>query len=227
MTVSELIDLSFIDLGTIQPGEGITSDMRSNAFTVLNAMIGNWSAERTVTNSMNRQQFNLTAGVWIYAVGLFGSLASAGRPMRITSWNSSSGNFSTGGRCISFEEFRAKTLNATARTSILPELIATDENYPNINLEVFPTPAVNPGILTLDFWTPFTPFAAVGDTVIFAVEYIAALHFNLAVALSPQYARTNGITSELAANAQNSKQVIMQKNAEILGLTQPQAATQQ
>ncbi len=222
--VSDIIQQAFIDLGVIQPGETITADMLANAFSVLNFMIGNWSAERAVDYLVVHQNFTLSAGTAIYTLGTAGSLTTAARPVRVTSWNSASGQFSTGGSIIGFDEFRQKTLNATARRSVLPELVAADQLYPSITIEVFPTPDTAPGTLRLDYWTAFVAFTTTGQTVVYPDEYFEALHFNLAVALSPQYAMAKGISQELAANAQRSKGVIVAKNADILGLAPPQAA---
>ncbi len=230
--VSDIITESFVDLGVIQPGETISSDMLANAFLVLNQMWSSWSVERTVANVVYHQSFAIVPGTSKYTLGTAGTLSASARPIRVTAWNSSFGNFSTGGPILDFDQFRAKTLNATSRRSQLPELLAADQAYPNINIEVFPPPDLSPGVLTLDYWGPVVPFAATNTTLNLADGYESALHYNLAVALSPQYARTSGITQELAANAQNSKSVIMQKNADILGLSGPtpagpQAAAQQ
>ncbi len=226
--VSELIDEAFIDLGVIQPGETISSSMLQNAFLMLKQMVSSLSTERAMNYVAQHQTFTLAAGTSIYTVGTAGSLASVAQAIMITAWNASFGNFSTGGQIISFDEFRAKTLNATARRSILPELVAADQAFPNINLEVFPPPDVNPGTLRLDYFSPIPVFASTATSLTLPDGWELMLHSNLAVKLAPQYARTSGITPELAALAQNSKEAIMQKNAAILGLTQgPQAAAQQ
>ncbi len=224
MTVSELIQLSFIDLAVIQPGETVSADLLANGFTMLNAMIGNASAERGMDYLVVHQNFTIVAGTAVYTLGTGGSLVTAARPVRVTSWNSASGQFSTGGNIIGFDEFRQKTLNATARRSVLPELVAADQLFPSITLEIFPTPDTAPGTLRLDYWTPFLAFTTTGQTVVYPDEYIEWLHFGLAVAMSQQYSRAGGITQELAANFQRSKGVIVAKNADILGLGQPPQA---
>ena len=77
--------------------------------------------------------------------------------------------------------------------------------------------------LYLKGWYATPIFNAVGDSADnLPSDYQQALHFNLAVALSPQYARVGGITPELAANASNSKGVIVARNASILGYGQAQ-----
>ncbi len=224
MTVAELIDQAFVDLAVIAPGDGITALMLTQGFSMLNMMWGNWSAERVMAYLAQHGNFTPVAGTSTYTLGTGGTFTTSARPVRVTAWSSSVGNFSNGGAIMGFDEFRAKTLNATARRSQLPELVAADQEYPSINIELFPTPDTTPGTLRLDYWIPLVQFSSTGQTLTLPDEYFAALHFNLAVALAPQYARQGGITPELAANAQNTKAAIMQKNAEIIGLAAQQQA---
>ena len=222
--VSDIIAQAFLDLGVIQPGETVSSDMQANAFVVLNQMISNWSVDQALAYLNVHQAFTLTAGTATYTVGTAGTLSTSARPLRVVSWKSQSGNFANGGPCLSFDEFRAKQQNLTAKRSVLAEMVAADASYPSINIEVFPVPDTSPGTLTLEFWTPVVAFASVGTTVTLPDGWEAAIHFNLAVQLAPQYARQTGITQELAANAQNTLNALKAKNAAILGIGAKEAA---
>ncbi len=224
-TVADLIDEAFIDLGYMQPGDSISPDMLGNAFRMINQLISSWGAERLVNPKLTHTTFPIiSAGTSAYTMGTTGFLTTTAVPIQVTGWTQNSGQFSTGGKIISFDEFRAKTLNATARRSVLAELVAADQSYPLITVEMFPTPDTAPGDLRLDYYMALAPFASTATTVDLPPGYELALHSNLAVALAPQYARSSGITPELAALAQNSKAVIVQKNAEILGIGQQAAA---
>lgn len=224
--VSELITEAYEHLGVITPGETISSDQQAYGFLLLKQMYSVWSAEQVMAYLIYHQDFTLTAGTDKYTVGTGGTLVATARPVRITSWQSSSGNISTSGLVVGFDELRAKAQNATGKRSVLAEMVAADFNYPSINIEVFPVPDTSPGTLGLDYYSPLIEFAAVGTDIASLPDgFHQALAYNLAVALAPQFARVGGVTPELAANAQNSKAVIVQKNALILGLTQaPQAA---
>jgi hypothetical protein len=72
--------------------------------------------------------------------------------------------------------------------------------------------------LQLDYYSPLPVFVAVGDAITLPEGYVRALEFNLAIELAPRYARVGGVDKALAANAQNSKEAIAAKNAQILGL---------
>ncbi len=190
-----------------------------------NQVLSSWGAERLVNPNQQHTNYSLVAGTASYTLGVGGSLNTAAVPIQATAWTQSSGQFSTGGKVISFDEFRAKTLNATARRSVLGELIAADQNYPLIAVEIFPTPDTSPGTLRLDYYSAITQFTSTSDVVNLPSGYELALHSAIAVALAPQYARSGGVTPELAALAQNSKGVIVQKNADILGLNQQAQAS--
>lgn len=225
-TVASLIDKAFIDLGVIAVGESVSSAVQTDAFERLNQLLSSWSNEQVMVHLQTHTAFSggVVAGTSSYTVGTAGALVTAARPVRIVAWTSVSGSFRRGGPVISFDELRAKSQNDTARRSVLPEMVAADSGFPNINIEIFPTPDTGPGTLSLDYWTPLVAFAAVGDTVTLPDGYEDALHFNLAVALAPHYNIGKSVAREvLLAKAQNAKAVIVAKNAAILGL-QPQAA---
>lgn len=222
--VSDIIDQAFIDLGVIQPGETITAAMLANAFLVLKQMYSGWSADRLMAYLIYHQAFTLVAGTSKYTVGTTGSLVATARPVAITGWQSAIGNISTGGVVMNFDEFRAKYQNLTGKRSQLAEAVAADFLFPNINIEVYPTPDTSPGTLTLDYYSPLVEFAATSTSLTLPDGYEAALHTNLALALAPQYARVGGVTPELLKAAQDAKAFIVQKNAAILGLSQAPAA---
>jgi hypothetical protein len=224
--VSDIIQQSFNDLGVTKSGELISPTMQLFAFALLNQYWSSLSAEPTMAYLYTHQSFNLTGGTTIYTLGVGGSLNTAARPVRVTGWTSASGNFRNGGRIISFEELHALAKNATAKRSVLAEAVAADMAFPLLNLEVFPPPDAGPGSLILDYWTPLVPFATVADALNLPPGFEAFLHFNLAIQLAPQYARQGGVPAALAADAANSKKVIMDNNAAILGLVQAQPAQQ-
>lgn len=223
--VSDLITESFIDLGVIAPGETITTAMQTNAFLVLQQMMAGLSVEQAMNYVVYHQIFTLVAGTSAYTVGTGGTLVATANPNRITGWQSISNNFRNGGQIISFEEFHATIKDPFGSRSIIAQAVAADQLYPSINILVWPTPDTSPASLQLDYYASLPAYSTVGDTVTLPDGWQAMLHFNLAIALAPQYARQGGVPDALAANAQNSKALIVQKNAAIIGLTQaPQQA---
>lgn len=224
-TVAELISQSFVDLGVITPGETITTAMQTAAFLLLQQMMASLSVEQVMNYVVYHQTFSPVAGTAAYTVGTAGTLVSTANPERITGWASVSGNLRNGGRIISFEEYHATVKDPLSSRSVLAAVVAADQLWPSINIRLWPTPDTSPGSLELDYYAPLPVFAAVGDTVTLPNGWQAMLHFNLAIALSPQYGRMGERhLKELAANAQNAKNVIAQKNAAVLGLQQQEKA---
>lgn len=223
MLVSDVINLSFINLSAIVAGEGITSAEQADAFTRLNMMLANWSAEQLTLPQMKHELFAPTAGLPTYTLGTGGTFASSVRPLRVTGAASVSGTFRQPMEVMSHDKFAATTQDPLASTSVLALKMAADNGFPNINLRIFPVPAAGPGSLWIDFWGAIAQFGAVGDTVTLPPEIVDALHWNLAVELFPQYARPGSAIELIGSRAQQSKAALVGLNTQILGLV-PQAA---
>ena len=239
--VSDLIDQSFIDLGMTQPGVAISSATQAHAFRVLNQMMLQWSTEGATVFNRVLQTFTLVAGTSAYTLGSGGSFATTSslRAQKVTAWIATSGDMREGGTPLGMDEFGAACVAAQAALAALyaeaategvvttvpaplvapiPLLVGCDTAYPLINVRVYPQPSAAPGNLELAYWVPIVAFAAVSDGLTgLPPGYEAAIHFNLAVALEPQYARAGGPDPILAANAQNTKASIVEQNRMITG----------
>lgn len=223
MLVSDILNLSFMDLAAIVPGETITPAEQADAFLRLNIMIGNAAIEQLTLPQMAHTLFAVSAGVTSYTLGVGATMVTASRPIRVTGAASVSGNFRQPMEVMSFEKLAATTQDAIASASVLALKLAADNGYPLINLRVFPVPAPTPGSLWLDYWTAMAQFAAVGDTVVLPPETLNWLHWGLAVELFPQYSRPGSSLELIASRAQQSKAALVQLNQSILGIA-PQAA---
>lgn len=216
--VSDIITEAFLDLGVIAAGQTITTEEQTDAFLRLNQMLANWSAEHISVFTETHQSFTLTAGTDAYTLGTAGTLTTSAYPVKITGASAVSGGFRAPVRILSFEEFHGEIDDSRGTTSILASVIARDNAFPSINLKVWPKPATSPGNLELDYWTQIAAFVTVGDTVSLPPGFEHAIHYNLAVALYPQYARQSGPDPVLIQNADRSKQAIMAVNQTILGM---------
>jgi hypothetical protein len=212
---NDLIDQAFVDLGTIQVGESISAGMRTDAQTRFNQLLSSLSTEGLTVFNQVMQSFTLTAATVAYTLGSGGSFATTGslRAVKVTAWRASyAGVLTGGGDILSMAEFGARAVQMAGEVSSIPKMVAADTAYPLINVRVFPPPSTAPGSLELAYYTPITQVTDFTATVALPEGWNQLLHFNLAVALSPQYTRQGGISQELAANAQNSKAVIVAQN---------------
>lgn len=223
-TFADLINQSLVDLGTLKPGATPPTAIRDDCFVRLNQLWEGWSIDETVTNAQYHQILALSAGTSVYTFGTGGSLVATATPVRVYGAESVSGNFRSPVRVVSFKEFDAEVQDALGSSSVLAQLLAADNAYPSINLRVFPVPATSPGSLLLDYWGAMTPFAATSTTVALAPAFSDALHWNLAMALLPQYGRTGVDGAAIAANAAASLGKIQQLNRSINGVQPPAQA---
>lgn len=225
-TVRTAIRRSFEDLGVIQPGDTFDgTSMETAAFDVIQLMVNNWNAELTMGFLWVEGSFTPIAGTRAYTFGAGGTFTTGSAiPVEIVSASSVSGNRREPCEVMSFQKFHSSVRDSLSSRSVLASIVAVDQNFPLMNVLVHPMPDTSPGTLDLGYWTKLAQFAAVTDDIsaVYPPEWFAALHFGLAMALYPQYARTAD-PAVLASNFQVAKGAIAAKNARILGL-QNQAA---
>ncbi len=235
--VSEVIQWAHEDLAVVQPGETISTTLQTAGFTTLNGLLGSLNAERYTAFQQVLQSFNLVAGTSGYTLGSGGTFATTGnlRAQEVTAWNASYLDMRKGGAALPMDKFGAasaeahKTLAAlytsaalegvtsgvpSALSAPIPTFVGADTGYPLINVRVWPIPSTSAASIELAYWTPLLAFAAVGTTISLPEGWINMLRYNLAVLLYPRFARLGGLPPELAANAQNSKQSLVQQNVD-------------
>lgn len=224
MTFADLINKSLEDLAVLRPGASPSTTIRDNCFERLNMLWEGWSIDPDISNAQYHTSVVPTDGTADYTFGTGGTLTAAATPVRVYAARSVSGNFQSPVRVVSFTEFDDITRDAQGSRSTLASLLAADNANPNINLRVFPIPGPSPGALKLDYWGVMTPFSAVGATVALAPDFTDALHWNLAMALLPQYGRVGVDGAAIAANAASSLGRIQTLNRSIM--QPPQQASQ-
>ena len=195
--------------------ETISTTLRDNAVVVLNQLLSSNSAERLMAYAVYHQSFTPIAGTKTYTLGTGGTFVSTVRPVAVTGWKSTSGAFERGGEPVSFDVLRQRQKNDTGRGSVLPEMIAADQLYPSINIEIFPVPATSPGTLVLDYWGALTAVAYT-DTVTVPDGWERYLTYGLARELSVRYPMGGEGRQELDRLWQESKSIITARVAAIL-----------
>ena len=104
-------------------------------------------------------------------------------------------------------------------SSVLPKYMAADNEFPLINIQLYPVPAASPGTITINSWTALTAFGDVTDTISLPQGYERALHLGLAVELWPQYPKGN--FAQLKGIADDAKNSLMQLTQQMLASGQP------
>jgi len=226
-TISALVHLAAEDLGVITPGETLSAALLANGTTRLKDLYASWALEELMAVPLHMTSTAVIAGTTDYTFGIGGTLSSVGvAPIKITGWQSRSGNFKNGGVPISFAKFNEAVKDNLATSAQLVQYLAADSGGPYnndtklINVRIWPTPAASPGSLAIDYLSYADQIV---DPLTLPAGWVAALRTNLALDWAPQFAREGGKVPEaLAANALNRKLAIMQLNASILGLPMPQ-----
>lgn len=225
MTWDDIVDQAFVDLQVTQVGESITSAMRTDAQTRLNALLGSLSTEGLMAFNQVAGNWPLTSGISAYTLGVGGTLNTSARAMKATAWRAYYSNLmSRGGPVLPLDQFGAQIQQNSGEQASVPRIVGADTAYPLINVRVSPPPSSTPGYIEITYWTPITQITSFSATVSMPDGWTHMLHYNLAVALAPQYARQGGITPELAANAQNSKASLVAQNT--MGNAQQQQSAQ-
>lgn len=212
MTWNELIDQAFLDIAVIQPGESITTAMRTNAQALLNQLLSSLSTEGATVYTQKTYTGALQTGQQAYTVGAGGSINTAERVQRLKSWRAYVGTLvQAGGPVLALEDFTAQAQQVNGETTAVPKVAGADTAYPLINLRVFPPPNTA-ATIELTGWAPITQIADFTVTPTLPEGWPLMLHLQLGLLLYPQYARQGGIPPELAANAMNAKASIVNQN---------------
>jgi len=155
-----------------------------------------------------RLTYALPSGSGSFTVGAGGQLAMP-RPSRCDAIAASSGTYRRMVEIVSAAEWSTMLEPSGAAISVPLELYI-DYGYPSVTLNLWPVPP--PGsTIEVHSLQALTALATLATPVDFPPGYEAAIRYNLAVALLPEYPRSEADPS-LPAQAQNYKASIVQLN---------------
>jgi hypothetical protein len=199
-TVSDLIHSSFRLIGAIAAGETLETTELNDAFISLNQMIAGWNTEGA--SLVGRQRMTI-------AVGGGNAYPLGTRPVRIESASVASGGIDSPLQIVDSTGWEATPEKAAQ--SVYVEKLYCDYLYPNSTVYIAPIPRLG-GTLEMWIYAVLAQFATVNDTIDLAPGYEIALRYNFAVALLPEYPRTQADPS-LPAQAQMYKASLVQLNS--------------
>jgi hypothetical protein len=164
--------------------------------------------------------YTMPGGSGSFTIGPGGQLA-APRPARCDSIAASSGTYRGPVDIVSAAEW-ATMLEPSGAPITIPIELYVDYGFPAVTLNLWPVPQSG-GTIEVHSLQAFAAFAALTDPVALPPGYEAAIRYNLAVALLPEYPRSEADPS-LPAQAQNYKASLVQLNAATQMLAQAPAA---
>lgn len=200
MTVSELIHGSFRLIGAIASGEALETAELNDAFGTLNQLVRSWNTEGLSLPSRTRMS---------QSVGSTNTYLLPVRPLRIESASVQSGGIDSQLEIVDSAGW--ERVPEKQATSVYVRVLFCDYGYPNATVYIAPIPRLG-GLLEMWAYTPLAPFANTGATIDLTDGYEMALRYNLAMALLPEYPRSQ-VDPTLPAQAQMYKGAIAQLNA--------------
>ena len=201
-TVSELIHSSFRLIGAIAAGEILETYEANDAFISLNQMLSSWNTEGASLVGRKRILIPLNSANNSYPL--------AERPVRI---EAASVSVSTGVIDSPLQIVDAAGWEATPEKmalSVYTKTLYCDYAWPNATVYIAPLPRVG-GTLELWVYIPIPQFSDLNQTIDLPYGYEAAVRYNFAVAILPEYPRSQ-VDPTLLAQAQNFKASIVQLN---------------
>ena len=200
VTVSDLIHSSFRLIGAIAAGETLETAELADALVSLNQMLSSWNTEGASLVGRKR----LVLGV----AGNNGPYALPERPVKIEAASVASGGIDSQLQLVDAAGW--ETVPEKAMQSVYVKVLYCDYAYPSASVYIAPVPRLG-GTLEMWIYAVISQFSAVTDSIDLPPGYEMALRYNFAMALLPEYPRSQADPS-LPAQAQMYKASIAQLN---------------
>jgi hypothetical protein len=200
VTVSDLIHSSFRLIGAIAAGETLETNELNDAFVSLNQMLSSWDTEGA--SLVGRKRLLIT-------VAGSNSYVLPERPVHIEAASVASGGIDSPLQIVDSAGWEATPEKQA--TSVYVQKLFCDYAYPTSTVYIAPLPRLG-GTLEIWIFVIIPQFATVNDVIDLPPGYEAALRYNLALALLPEYPRSQ-VDPTLPAQAQNYKASLVQLNA--------------
>jgi|SRR5215831_170989 len=199
-TVQQLIESSFRLIGAIVAGESLETNELNDAFVSLNQMIQSWNTEGASLVGRKRLL------VPVYQTNAY---ALTLQPVRIESASVSISGIDCPLQIVDSAGW--ESVPEKQQLSVYIQKLYCDYRYPLSTVFIWPTPRMS-GTLEMWIYDMLAGFYTVSDVIDLPPGYEMALRYNFAVALLPEYPRSQADPS-LAAQAQNFKASLVQLNA--------------
>jgi hypothetical protein len=157
-----------------------------------------------------RLTYTVSGSTGSFTIGPGGQLAMP-RPARCDAIAASSGTYRRPVEIVSSAEWSTMLEPSGAAISVPMELYV-DYGYPAVTLNLWPIGTTG-GSIEVHSLQAFAAFAALTDTVALPPGYEAAIRYNLAVALLPEYPRSE-VDPTLLQQAQSYKASLVQLNTQ-------------
>jgi hypothetical protein len=200
-TVSDLIHSSMRLIGAIAAGETLETEELNDAFVSLNQMLSSWNTEGASLVGRKRVQIAIAQPVNSYLL--------QERPVKIEAASTSLGGIDHPLEIVDATGWEA--VPEKAALALITKKLFCDYLYPQSTVYIWPVPRGN-GELELWIYAVILQFTSVTQTIDLPPGYEMAIRYNFAMALLPEYPRSQ-VDPTLPAQAQNYKASIVQLNS--------------
>jgi hypothetical protein len=211
--LKDLLRSSFRLIQEMAPGQTANDDDNADAIFVLNAMLDAMPVERENCFTETIAQYTLIPNQTSYTIGPSGADFTAPRPIRIDQASIVLNPLSSLPielpMHIVREENEWQRVSIKAITSPISWSLYNDGAFPKSKLSLYPVSTEANGLI-LYTRQPFTPFAAITDTVVLPPGYADFIRYNLAVRLAPEWGRV--LRADVLEMARQTRLVIQAGN---------------
>ena len=200
-TVSDLIHSSARLIGAIAAGETLETNELDDALVSLNQMLSSWNTEGASLVGRSRIPLALNVTNGPYPL-------TPPRPVRIESASVAVAGIDCPLELVDSAGWEAIT--EKGQLAILAKKLYCDYQYPQSNVYIWPVPRSG-GTLELWVYTVLAQFTSLSQVIDLPPGYEAAVRYNLAVELAPEYGRP--LDPAVPALAQQFKASLVQLNA--------------
>jgi hypothetical protein len=221
-TPLDIITLALKSVGVIGVGQTPLAEDSNDAFTQLNMMLGQWNRKRWLVYHLVTSGIVSTAAQ-SYSVGPGGDINVPKRPDRLEAAFFRQLIQSQPNQIdypLEILEAREDYNNiALKQLQSFPSYIFYDSDWPTGHIYPWPVPQSAIYEVFITYKETLTAFTGLTQSIVLPDEYLAALMFNLAIRLYPQYSRPpDPVIVGLASDALNT---IRGANVQIARLQMP------
>lgn len=202
-TALDLIESALRKIHVLGKGSSLDSSEAQDALDTLNAMLSSWSAEGDLVYAETKETFNLSSAA-SYTIGS-GLTFDTTRPLYITAAYTTQGGIDYPLTEIDHQQYAGiqdKDLQE------YPELFYYDAGYTTGTIYLDCSPITS--TITLYSVKPLSSFSSLSASFSMPPEYEAAIVYNLAVWLAPEYEREASMTVKQIAH--DTKSIIETQN---------------
>jgi hypothetical protein len=183
-TAQDIIESALRKISVLGTGSSLDATEGADALATLNNLLSTWSVEGNLVYNTTTETLSLTGGDGEYTIGSGGDFNTA-RPRRIISAFVTEGTTDYPLTIYSADQYASIPQKSTTG---IPRVLWYDDNYPLANIRLYSVPD---GVTSLTLYSEkeLTSFAALSTTYAMPAEYEAALAYNLAVWIAPEYER--------------------------------------